>query len=125
MTNLALKFYEWAGSSRGLQSRPMLADNTPLYQSGVDSISYDVYNVTDNLGPVTGTLDPNEVMFAALQEWEKDDEGCSFIWQAPGTLWPLANKTYRIVVTFLTTTDHGSVEIIHVWEVITRNPEGE
>lgn len=110
-------FCEMAGSSRGLQARIVLADDSAALRDDITAIGYAVYNVTDETGPVTGVLDPVDVMLTALAEWDVDDVGYSFIWQAPGTLWPDADKQYRIAVTFLTSAEHGAVDIIQVWEV--------
>lgn len=124
MSNLAFQFSEWAASGRGLRARPIKPDGSAFLQVDIDTISYEVWNVTDKTGPEVGTLDPAEVMLTELASWEKDDVGYSFVWYANGDLWPTADKKYRIVVTFLTSTDFDNVEFKLGWEVSTRAPQG-
>ncbi len=116
------RFKEYAGSGRGLQARPILPGNRIAFLVDIDTITYAVYNTTDRGPAVTGTLVPADVMLAAVATWARDTKGYSFLWPAPGSLWPLAGKVYRVVVTFhLVNVDEGDA-FIEAWEVTTTDP---
>lgn len=122
-----ISFTTHAGNVLPLVARPVLPNtyNTPAYQANISTITYAIYNVTDGGAALTGSLTVADVMFAALQTpWDVDTTGYTFLWaplHAAACAWPLANKTYRIVLTFTTTT---SLEFKRVWEVETTDPSG-
>jgi hypothetical protein len=117
------RFEVWAGSARGFLARPILPTNIAALREHIASITYDVYNITDGGAAVSGVLDVNTVMMAALTKpWKADTTGYSLLWDAPGTLWPLAAKQYRIVLTFTTVVALGSKSFIEVWEATTKSP---
>lgn len=119
------RFEEFAGSARGLIARLILPNNAIGYKVDVQSISYAVNDVAVPGTVVTGSLDPDDVCFATAQVWNKDSKGYTFLWDAPGSLWPTAGKYYRIAVTFTLTAAHNSRSTILVWEVQTHNPKGD
>lgn len=119
-----LHFAPFAASSKGLLARPILPRNVPALQSHIQSISYAVHNLTDGGAPVTGNLVVATVMQAALQPWTLDSIGYSFLWAASGTLWPLADKSYRILVTFTTTAAEESLQFTLAWQADTSSPTG-
>lgn len=98
-----LEFGVFANSSRGLMARVILPNNIIAYKEHIQSIGYSVKNRTDNTPAVTGTLDPDDVMFSALQleGWPSDKIGYTLLWPADGSLWPEADKEYRIALTFV------------------------
>jgi hypothetical protein len=114
---IAKTFTSRPGAARGLQARPILADSLTMYLADVASISYTVTNLTDGGSPVTGTLTPADVMFDTKQiPWTEDRIGYTFLWQAPGSLWPTASKQYHIDV-HLVGTDGCTYK--HAWVVTT------
>lgn len=117
------KFNTWAGSSRGLLARPILPNNVVCFRADIQSISYRVVDL-DTLAEVSGMLVVNDVMFTTLQlPWKPDTTGYTFNWGAPGTLWPLPNKKYRIVLTFLLVPIlFGGASFILVYEANTKDP---
>lgn len=116
-----MKFEDWAGSARGLTARLMIGQDI-VYRDQINSISYEIYNLTDGGSPVTGTIDPDEVLFDELQtDWGKDLIGYTFLWVVPGTLWNLAGKKYRVVITFTTTSEHNGVSFVEVWQNTTKS----
>lgn len=120
-----LVFDVFANSGVGFMARPLLPNNEICYQTNVGSIDYSVQNKTDGGAPVTGTLDPAIVMFPATQPWKFDSSGYTFLWAVPGTLWPNADKVYRIAITFTLnapgTQFHG-FSFVLAWEPKTTNP---
>ena len=116
------RFKEYAGSGRGLMARPVLPGNRIAFLADIESIDYAVYNTTDGGPAVTGSLVVADVMLAAVDTWARDGKGYSFLWPAPGSLWPLAGKVYRIVVSFHLKEDGAGDVFIETWEVTTTNP---
>ncbi len=107
-----LPFNTFELSGKGLFARPLLLNTKiPAFRADILSIDYDVFNITDVSGPVSGTLSVAGVMYTALQPWDKDDEGYSFWWPAQGTLWPIANKRYRIRITFNIIPNHANTQL--------------
>lgn len=117
------RFDEWAGSGRGLEARPIMPNDIVALLSHIQSITYEVNDILIPGTIVSGSLDPDDVMFEEAQAWDKDDEGYTFLWNAPGTLWPTAGKKYRIVVAFVQTALQGGNTFLRVWEVTTKNPK--
>lgn len=120
MASDVFKFSEFKNSARGLVARLVLPTNEVAENADILSIGYEVFNVTDGGASVTGAVD-NDSVSDDLAEWAVDDIGYNFLWVAPGTLWPLAGKVYRVVVTFAIDADEP-YNIIEVWEVTTKNP---
>lgn len=116
------KFEEYANSSRGLLARNYLPNNAIAYLANISAISYEIINLTDGLPGVTGSLTVADVMFASLQTWTIDNIGYTFLWELPGSLLPLAGKTYRIILTFTTSVALGSKNFIRTWEADTKDP---
>lgn len=123
-----LVWEEWAGSSRGLLSRPILPNNLTALQSNIQSIQAEIYNITDGGEPEVVNLTVADVMLTAPSgkgTWSKDDIGYTFNWPANGDLWPDPSKTYQIVVTF---TCNNSIAALtgksfqRVWRTNTHDP---
>lgn len=94
-----LTFDQFAGSARGLIARPIAPNNVIVTSALIDTITYRVKNLTDNLEPATGPV-PASCLYAAVQPWPKDPKGFTFLWEVDGALWPLALKVYRVNVIF-------------------------
>jgi len=117
----AFEFDEYAGSARGLFARPVMPGNIIALREHIQAIKYEVFLDGGSLGtPVD--LVVADVMLTALAEWRLDKIGYSFVFEAPGTLWPLAAKRYRVVVTFTQTSLAGGKNFILVWQVNTKDP---
>lgn len=122
MSGDIFRFTEFCGSGRGLIAGPILPNNQIAKKSDISVISYEVKNITDNTPSVTGSLDVDDVMFDTPQPWDYDKRGYTFLWRAPGTLWPLPKKSYRVKVTFTTVPALGSISFFLVWQVDTIDP---
>lgn len=121
-------FERFAGSGKGLRARPILGDGEAATPENIYSISYRVRNVTDGLTSGSTDLDVDEVLFATARAWTKYRNGYTFLFNAPGTLWPDPNKVYRILVTFVPKDANGDADtqraFTEVWEVTTTDPLG-
>jgi hypothetical protein len=115
-------FEELAGSGRGLMAGIIMPNNVFALQSHIHLVSYEAKNITDNLPPLTGSLTVADVMKTSAQPWSRDSVGYGFLWQAPGTLWLLPAKVYRIVVTFTQIPAIGGLSFKLAWEVTTKDP---
>lgn len=127
MSSLIYEFTEFAGSGRGIMALPLLPNNVIAYKSDIEAIGYAIYDLTAGGPPVSGAIDPNFTMFDTPIKWAQSMKGATFNWPAPGTLWPLPNKRYRIVVTFTIIDPHPDLYLsgksfILAWEVITKSP---
>lgn len=100
MPDNVLIFEEFANSGKGFLARPVLPDNNPALRVKIGEVSYTVKDMTTG-GLVTGDLDPEIVMMAALVTWKYDKIGYSFFWAVPGILWPTAGHSFRVVVDYL------------------------
>jgi len=114
-------FEEYAGSGRGLIAAPIFLDNLLALRADIDAISFKVIKLSDS-SEVTGSV-PLSAMKVAAVPWDRDDVGYSFLWNAPGTLWPDPNEKYRIIVIFTVTVALGGYSFIKTWEVSTKDPE--
>lgn len=115
------RFEVFANSARGLIARPVMPNNVVAVKSNIASINYTVKDmVTGNL--VTGALDPNLVMFDTAQTWKYDKLGFTFLWVAPGSLWPLADRDYAISVVFVQQMLLGGNSFIEAWRAATKDP---
>lgn len=120
------KFKEYAGSGKLLRAALRQFDDTMLVNADIDSMEYKVVKLSD-LTFVTGVV-PSDAMKAAPVEWHRDENGYTFGWAAPGSLWPDAGEKYRIIVTFNTAptyTPAPSASFVKVWQVETVDPESE
>jgi hypothetical protein len=120
-----MEWDDFANSSRGLLARPILPNNVIALREHIATITYKAYNKTDGGAPVTGSLDPAEVMLTApsgKNTWSKDQIGYTFLWPAPGTIWDEPGKLYQIVLTFTTTVALGSKSFDRVYKVTTFDP---
>ncbi len=118
---MVTEFKVLAASARDLIAAPLNSGNVLALRGTITSISYETYAKGSNALLASGTLDKAVVMFTSAQSWSLDTIGYTFLWNAPGTLWPLANKKYRIVVTFTPTT--GNPYVL-VWEADTTSTTG-
>jgi hypothetical protein len=118
------RWVDFANNARPLVSRPILpwTFNSPAFKQHIHSISLSVY-VGGVLQGSPITLDVDKVMFEDRQEWGKDRNGYTFLYPAPGSLWPDPDKTYRVVITFVPKDDDGGPLATHtfieIWEVTT------
>jgi hypothetical protein len=122
-----LNFKNFHLSSRGLLARIILPNNQVAYRDDISSISYEVKNITDGLPSETGNLTVADVMFNALQIWNKDDTGFTFGWAFDGDLIPLPDKSYRFVLRFTIRPDHPVVNLqgksfVVAYQANTRSP---
>lgn len=117
------KFEEFAGSGKGLLAAPILVDNELAVLDDIDSISYRVIKLSDG-SEVSGSIDLS-AMKSTPQPWNRDSVGYTFLWNAPGTLWPDPNEKYRIIVTFNTVPALGGFSFIKIWQVSTVDPDTE
>lgn len=115
------RFDEFASSGRGLLAAVMLPQNRLAVAADVATISYEVKNITDGGASVTGSV-PLSTMYAAPQEWDRDDVGYTWAWAADGSLWPLANKIYGLVVTFTTVAGLGPIQFKIAFQINTKDP---
>lgn len=123
MSGEVFKMTELAGSGRAMLARPYGPDNAMAVPADIDTIAYAAH-VKGNATPFTsGSLTVADVLLDTPVAWDVDDTGYTFIWPAPGTLWPTAGTTYRIIVTF--TPSNGDPAYLLVWEVRAIAPEGE
>ena len=125
MSAQVLIFDVFAGSGKGLMARPILPNNSVCFKTHVGTIEYEIYNVTDGDVPVTGTLDPDVVMFSSVQPWKYDNGGYSFLWAAFGTLWPEHSKIMRVVVRIQLSIPGSPFDgfvFLMVWQPMTKNP---
>lgn len=118
-----LKFDQWISSARGLISKVVLPSNVLGLREHFASGSYSVTKLGSADPPATGPLDIATVMFVAPQTWSRDPQGMTFLWQAPGTLWPTVGN-YRIVITLVTTPLLGNLGILLVFEANAKDPLG-
>jgi hypothetical protein len=114
------KFEEWAGSARGLCARPIRGQKTPIVAADVQSVRYESWDVDAKTLVASGPLTVADVMLAALAPWSYDDVGYTFLWEAPGTLWPVAGKSYRVIVYYTLTPLFNNNTFIRVWRVKTK-----
>lgn len=118
------KFQEYAGSGRALVGALRFFDNTLTLLEHIASISYKVVKLSD--GTVVTGIVPLNAMKSAPVPWRRDSYGYTFLWNAPGWLWPTAGERYRIIVTWITVptyTPAPSAPFIKVWEVTTLDPD--
>lgn len=97
--SLVESFTVFAGSAKGLTARPIGPDDVEATAANLASITYKSFDEATGLLIASGTLTLADVMLAEAGSW-KFSPGYTFRWAAPGTLWPLANKSYRIQLTF-------------------------
>lgn len=123
------QFSVFASSSRGLMARVILPSNKVAVLSDIAAIAYSVVNKTDNTTAVTGSLSPADVMFATVQSWPKDSSGFTFLWAADGSLWPIADKRYKVVITFTIVSPYAlspllaGKSFILVYQADTKDPQ--
>jgi hypothetical protein len=114
-------FEEFNGSGKSLLAAPYLVGNTLLTAADVEAITYKIKKMSDS-SEVTGSV-PLDAMLAVPAEWNRDEIGYTFQWDAPGTLWPDAGEVYRIIITFTLIAALGGGSFKKVWEVTTVDPE--
>jgi hypothetical protein len=119
-----LQFGVFAGNGKGLLARPIIQNNHIAVKGDIESIDFSIYDTGTEDAPVTGTLDPNIVMFTAPQTWDKDTKGYTLFIDAPGSWWPLPNKNYRVVIALTATSGMGGATYLIVWEAQTADPSG-
>lgn len=125
-----LPFQVFARSSKGLIARIILPTNVAAVKNDIDSISYEAIDKTGSDPVLTGSIDPDEVMFGSLQPWSKDPLGFNFLWAADGNLWPDPDKRYNIKITFTIVTPFtakpslAGKSFILVYEANTKSPDG-
>lgn len=123
-----MEFEDWVLSSRGLLARIILpAYNQIAVRADIADIDYEVYNREDNSLVTSGSLDVNEVMFTAVQTWNRDDKGFTFMWTAPGELWQTPG-VFRIVIKFTIISPHPTYPTLSnksfklVWQNTAKDP---
>lgn len=118
------RFEVWKQSGRGLLARPVLPNNIVATRDMIDSISYAVYDLADVSDPTfTGNLVVADVMLTEPATWTIDTKGYTFLWGAPGSLWPNAG-THRIIITFNVKPANGGYIFIEVYEATAKDPLG-
>lgn len=122
MSATIVRSEEWIGASKGLMGKIKLPSNLIALRADIATVTYSVKLMGSANPPVTGNLDPAIVMLVATAPWNRDPEGHSFLWEAPGSLWPDPG-TYRVTVTFTTTVLLGSKPIIELWEIEAKDPD--
>ena len=115
-------FEQYAGSGRGLMARPRMPTDVDALREHISAIEFEIYNMTDGGVPVTGELGVDESMFDSPRPWGVDKIGHTFLHPASGAWWPLADKVYRIIITFIPTEDAvpGAIPFFEVWQVTTK-----
>jgi hypothetical protein len=119
-----VQFRVFTNSGKGLIARPIIPRNVVAIKSMIETISYEVFKQGTLDPSVSGTLDPNDVMYETPQTWKYDKDGYTFLWETDGSLWPDKDSKYNIVVTFVTTAAYGSKPFILVWQANTKSPSG-
>lgn len=113
---------QFTSSGTGLMARIILTTDEIGYQSDIASIAYEVFvNGASQAPAVTGSLTVADVMLTALADWSHDEDGKTFHWDAPGTLWPTAGTTYVIVCTFTPQSGSGAAFKL-AWRVAATDP---
>ncbi len=110
------EFCAFAGSGRGLRARVIQPSGDVALLADIDTITYESINISDGTDVDSGSLVVADVMLTEPAGWNIEEEGYTFLWQAPGTLWPDEGKVYRIIVTF-TTIDAIAFKL--AWEATT------
>lgn len=98
-------------SSRGLLARAILPNNAVAVKADIDSIQFSVKKRGSSAPAETGTLNVAEMMLDAPAPWSKDKKGYTFLWPAPGTLWP-DEAQYRITITLVIKTPYPAYPAI-------------
>jgi hypothetical protein len=111
-------FEVFAGSAKGLQARPLNADGSIATSENIASIAYASFDESNGEKVAFGELDVADVMHSSPQSWDVDEDGCTFHWPAPGSLWPAADKRYRVQITF--TPVGGELPYMLAWQAMTK-----
>lgn len=118
-------FDEYAGSSRDLICAPKRTQKLLYLAPDIAAITYLVNHFPQGGAPQEpgqmGNV-PLSAMLATPVEWHRDKLGYSFIWTAPGTLWPTPGQQYRLILTFTTSVALGGKPFIKTWHVTTFDP---
>lgn len=121
MESLVESFEVFAGSAKGLTARPIGPDDVEATADNLASITYESFDEATGDLVASGALVVADVMLAEPQSWSEDRVGYTLLWPAPGTLWPLPNKRYRVQLTF---TQSGLDPFFLAWQANTRKVFG-
>jgi hypothetical protein len=117
--SLVESFTVFAGSGKGLTARPIGPDDVEATADNLESITYESFDEATSTLVASGTLVIADVMLEEPGTWPKDTTGYTLLWPAPGTLWPTADKRYRVQLTF-TPLDEDVPPYFLAWQANTK-----